>query len=135
MDVRIIVETTTETGEKRKQQIIRFNLPGQCHGDLGLKLEHSKTLLALQKLWAKVCAQFPGDGDDNVRPSFLPYAISSRLELDASLSTYLLFGECSESFEAIGNMVLALMDHNPPHPYTRRDLEEARLKIDFPGLF
>lgn len=50
MDVRIIVETTTETGEKRKQQIIRFNLPGQCHGDLGLKLEHSKTLLAqLQK--------------------------------------------------------------------------------------
>lgn len=45
MDVRINVETTTEAGEKRKQQIIRFKLPGQCHGDLGLKLEHSKTLL------------------------------------------------------------------------------------------
>ena len=50
MDVQISVETTTEAGQKRKQQIIRFNLPGQRHGDLGLKLEHSKVLLAqLQK--------------------------------------------------------------------------------------
>ncbi|MEO9781725.1 MAG: ISKra4 family transposase, partial [Sedimentitalea sp.] len=46
MDVGINVETTTEAGKKRKQQIISFNLPGRYHGDLGLKLEHSKTLLA-----------------------------------------------------------------------------------------
>lgn len=46
MDVRIIVETTAETGEKRTQELQRLSLPGQCHGDLGLKLEHGKVLLA-----------------------------------------------------------------------------------------
>ena len=50
MDARINVKTTTEAGGKRKQQIIRFNLPSQYHGDLGLKLEHSKALLAQLQL-------------------------------------------------------------------------------------
>lgn len=46
MDVRIIVETTAETGEKRTQELRRLSLPGQFQGDLGLKLEHGKVLLA-----------------------------------------------------------------------------------------
>lgn len=45
MEVRLNVETTTEAGGKRKQQILRFNFPSQYHGDLGLKLEHSNALL------------------------------------------------------------------------------------------
>ncbi len=45
MDVRIIVETTAETGEKQRQELHPICLPGQGRGALGLKLEHSKALL------------------------------------------------------------------------------------------
>lgn len=45
MEVRIIVETTAEAGEKRTQELHRLSLPGQSLGDLGFKLEHSKALL------------------------------------------------------------------------------------------
>ena len=38
--------SVNETGEKRTQELHRLSLPGQCHGDLGLKLEHGKVLLA-----------------------------------------------------------------------------------------
>jgi len=46
MDVRIIVETTAETGEKRIQELQCLSLPGHCYDDLGLKLKHGKALLA-----------------------------------------------------------------------------------------
>ncbi len=46
MDVRIIVETTAEAGDKRRQELSLISLPGQCHGDLGLELAHGKSLLA-----------------------------------------------------------------------------------------
>ena len=46
MDVRIIVETIAETGEKREEELYRLGLRGQRHGDLSLKLEQGKALLA-----------------------------------------------------------------------------------------
>lgn len=46
MDVRIIVETTSETGEKRTEELRRLRLTDQCHSELRLKLEQGKTLLA-----------------------------------------------------------------------------------------
>ena len=46
MDVRIIVETTAETGEKRTEELRRLSLSDQCHSELGLKLEQGKALLA-----------------------------------------------------------------------------------------
>lgn len=46
MDVRVIVETIAATGEKRTQELHRLSLSGQFRGDLGLKLEHGKALLA-----------------------------------------------------------------------------------------
>jgi len=46
------VETVTEAGEKRKQQIIRFNLFGQYYGNSGLKRARGKTLLPVgDKYW------------------------------------------------------------------------------------
>jgi len=42
----------TEAGEKRKQQIIRFNLFGQYYGNSGLKRARGKTLLPVgDKYW------------------------------------------------------------------------------------
>lgn len=49
MDVRIIVEITTEAGKKRTQHLVHVNLHGQRYGDLGLNLEHSKATLAQLK--------------------------------------------------------------------------------------
>lgn len=46
MDVRVIVETTAETIEKRTEELHRLSLPGQFRGDLDLKLEQGKALLA-----------------------------------------------------------------------------------------
>ena len=46
MDVRIIVETTAETGEKRTEELHRINLTDQCHSELGLRLEQVKQILA-----------------------------------------------------------------------------------------
>lgn len=45
MDVRIIVETTAETGEKRTEELHHLRLTDQRHGELGLKLEQGKALL------------------------------------------------------------------------------------------
>ena len=45
MDVRIIVETIADTGNKRIRQLGRLCLSGQGQGDLGLKLEDAKDLL------------------------------------------------------------------------------------------
>lgn len=46
MDVRIIGETTAETGEKRMEELLCLGLIGQCHGELGLRLEQGKVILA-----------------------------------------------------------------------------------------
>lgn len=46
MDVRIIVETTAETGDKRTEELSRFSLTGQCRSELGLKLKQGKAILA-----------------------------------------------------------------------------------------
>lgn len=46
MDLRTIVETTAERGEKRTDGLCRFSLTDQCHRQLGLKLEHGKVILA-----------------------------------------------------------------------------------------
>lgn len=46
MDVRIIVETTAETGEKWTEELRRFSLNDQCHSHLGLQLEQGKAILA-----------------------------------------------------------------------------------------
>ncbi|WP_299971803.1 ISKra4 family transposase, partial [uncultured Roseobacter sp.] len=46
MDVRIIVETTSETGGKRTEELRRLNLADQCRSELGLKLEQGKAILA-----------------------------------------------------------------------------------------
>jgi hypothetical protein len=46
MDVRIIVETTAETGEKRTEELHDLSLTDQCHGELGLKLKQGKAILA-----------------------------------------------------------------------------------------
>lgn len=46
MDVRIIVETTAETGENRTEELCSFSLTEQCQGELGLKLEQGKAILA-----------------------------------------------------------------------------------------
>ncbi len=45
MDIRIIVETTTEMGSKRIHALRRLRFSSQVHGDLGLKLEDAKDLL------------------------------------------------------------------------------------------
>ena len=45
MDVRIIVETIVETGEKRMEELLCLGLGDQCHSELGLKLEQGKALL------------------------------------------------------------------------------------------
>lgn len=45
MDVRIILETTAETGEKRTEELCSFSLTEQCHSELGLKLEQGKAVL------------------------------------------------------------------------------------------
>ena len=50
MDVRIIVETITDKGNKHALELRRLSLPSQCHGDMGLKLEDAKDILGqLQK--------------------------------------------------------------------------------------
>ncbi|MFQ6550538.1 ISKra4 family transposase [Aestuariibius sp. 2305UL40-4] len=50
MDVRIIVETTADTGNKRTHELRRFSLSSRGHGDMGLKLEDAKDILGqLQK--------------------------------------------------------------------------------------
>lgn len=46
MDVRIIVETTSETGERRTQELCHLRLTAQCHSELGFKLEQGKAILA-----------------------------------------------------------------------------------------
>ena len=46
MDVRIIVETTSETGEMRTEELGHLSLTDQCHAELGHKLEQGKALLA-----------------------------------------------------------------------------------------
>lgn len=46
MDVRITVETTSERGERRTEELRRFSLNDQCHSELGLKLEQGKAILA-----------------------------------------------------------------------------------------
>ncbi len=37
MDVRIIGETTAETGENRMEELLCLGLIDQCHGELGRK--------------------------------------------------------------------------------------------------
>lgn len=50
MDIRIIVETTAEMGNKLTHELRRLSLSHQGHGDLGLKLEDAKDILGqLQK--------------------------------------------------------------------------------------
>ena len=50
MDIRIIVETTAATGNKRTHELGRLSLSSQGHGDMGLRLEDAKdTLGQLQK--------------------------------------------------------------------------------------
>ena len=50
MDIRIIVETTAATGNKRTHELCRPSLSSQGHGDMGLRLEDAKdTLEQLQK--------------------------------------------------------------------------------------
>ncbi|MGI3171607.1 ISKra4 family transposase [Pseudooceanicola sp. C21-150M6] len=46
MDVRIVAETTAETGEKRREELLCLSLTDQCHSQLGLKLEQGKAVLA-----------------------------------------------------------------------------------------
>ena len=46
MDVRIIVETTSETGGKRTEELRSLNLADQCRSELGLKLAQGKAILA-----------------------------------------------------------------------------------------
>lgn len=46
MDVRIIVETTSETGETRTEELRPLRLKDHCHGQLGLQLEQGKAILA-----------------------------------------------------------------------------------------
>lgn len=46
MDVRIIVETTAETGKKWTEELRRLSLTDQYHSELGLTLEQGKALLA-----------------------------------------------------------------------------------------
>ena len=46
MDVRFIVETTAETGEKWTEELRRLSLTDQCHSELGLMLEQGKAILA-----------------------------------------------------------------------------------------
>ncbi|WP_419906533.1 ISKra4 family transposase [Hoeflea sp.] len=46
MDVRIIVETTSETGEKRTEELCSLSLTDQCHSELGLNLEQGKAILS-----------------------------------------------------------------------------------------
>ena len=45
MDVRITVETSSETGEKRTEELLHLRLADQCHSHLGLRLEQAKVLL------------------------------------------------------------------------------------------
>lgn len=50
MDVRIIVETTADTGNKDTHELRGLSLSSQGCGDLGLKLEDAKDILGqLQK--------------------------------------------------------------------------------------
>ncbi|MEM6411889.1 MAG: ISKra4 family transposase [Pseudomonadota bacterium] len=46
MDIRIIVETSAETGERRTEELCNFSLTDQCHRELGLNLEQGKSILA-----------------------------------------------------------------------------------------
>lgn len=46
MDIRIIVETTSQRGEKRTEELRHLSLiDDQCRGELGLKLQQGKALL------------------------------------------------------------------------------------------
>ena len=45
MDVRITVETSSETGEKRTEELLHLSLADQCHSHLELRLEQAKAPL------------------------------------------------------------------------------------------
>ena len=45
MDIRIIVETTADTGNKDTHELRRLSLSSQGRDDLGLKLENAKDIL------------------------------------------------------------------------------------------